>query len=272
MKTHGHKSGLCFYWCFYFRVSVWRKTFLCLPGYLCGGGEIVINAKVERKKKSFSNPGKHSLVHSHSPPGPWSRPSPPPPRSHLCAASLGSRHLLPAWVLLRRCQRLRQRSAVRRTVRWVFRVNWSGKRASVTVCRAHPWRRGEETQGPHSPESPVSSCTSPAGRGTWSAGQVRVDPADTAWPLARWLAPAWPRKQGIPCIVCAHLCARQGPSAPDAKRSRWASLPQLCPRRGGGPPKPLQAGPRVSRVQTRAGAPAVLAPRPPHGPSLGLAG
>lgn len=72
MKTHGHKSGICFYWCFYFRVSVWKKTFLYIPGYLCESREIMINAKVKKKGKSFLDPGEHILVHSRSPQGPSS--------------------------------------------------------------------------------------------------------------------------------------------------------------------------------------------------------
>ena len=108
MKTHGHKSGLCFYWCFYFRVSVWKKTFLCLPGYLCVGGEIMINARVGekvRKRKSFLDPGEHSLVHSHSPPGPLSRPS--RLLTPLCCFPRVAGAEAPA---LRRCRRLRQGS------------------------------------------------------------------------------------------------------------------------------------------------------------------
>lgn len=53
MKTHSHKSGICFYWCFYFRFSVWKKTFLYIPGYLCEDREIMINAKVKKKKSPF---------------------------------------------------------------------------------------------------------------------------------------------------------------------------------------------------------------------------
>ena len=35
VKKHVHKSGIwiyCFYWCFYFRFSVWKNTLLRIPG------------------------------------------------------------------------------------------------------------------------------------------------------------------------------------------------------------------------------------------------
>ena len=35
VKKHVHKSGIwfyCFYWCFYFRFSVWKNTLLLIPG------------------------------------------------------------------------------------------------------------------------------------------------------------------------------------------------------------------------------------------------
>lgn len=77
MKTQGHKSGICFYGCFYFRCSVWKKTFLYIPGYLCEDREIMINTKVKKKKggegeESFLDPGERILVHGRLPQGPSS--------------------------------------------------------------------------------------------------------------------------------------------------------------------------------------------------------
>lgn len=31
-RRHGRQPGACFYWCFYFRFSVWKNTFSCIPG------------------------------------------------------------------------------------------------------------------------------------------------------------------------------------------------------------------------------------------------
>lgn len=55
---YGHKSGSCFYWCFYFRVSVWKNTFLCIAGTAVLT-ETRDNAKKKKKKRGmwFSDPG-----------------------------------------------------------------------------------------------------------------------------------------------------------------------------------------------------------------------
>lgn len=53
METHGHKSGVCFYWCFYFRFSVWKRTFHAFQATSVR----MINANVYKRKEGKSVPG-----------------------------------------------------------------------------------------------------------------------------------------------------------------------------------------------------------------------
>lgn len=138
METHGHKSGVCFYWCFYFRFSAWKRTFSCIPGYLCENDKCKRLQKKGRKVRSGSR--EHTLVS-----GPWPRP-------------LARRRGVPEDCARRRapgsCRtpaRLRGEAAVQGTGRRLPR-SWSETRDHRKDFRV-PGGDGARPRGPREPEA-----------------------------------------------------------------------------------------------------------------------